>query len=125
MMPTCIRFMMFQATQPCYTPLSLHNNVGADPDIFKGGTGASKEQKMGGMTIISIYYGTHLSKLLILCIHFTLAEGSPCNARNNTYTYICSTGSTSSRTSVLENEPKTLLFIRICAYSYIQKGVYG
>ena len=35
--------MMFQATQPCYTPLSLHSNVGADPEIFKGGTGASKE----------------------------------------------------------------------------------
>jgi len=47
MMPTYLRFMTFQAIQPCYTPLSLHNNVGADPGIFKGGTGASKEQKTG------------------------------------------------------------------------------
>ena len=47
MMPTCIRFMMFQATQPCYTPLSLHNNVGADPDIFKGEQVLQRSKKRG------------------------------------------------------------------------------
>jgi len=42
-----IRFMMFQVTQSCYTPLSLHNNVGADPDIFKGEQVLQRSKKQG------------------------------------------------------------------------------
>jgi len=40
--------MMFQVTQSHYTPLSLHNNVGADPDIFKGEQVLQRSKKRVG-----------------------------------------------------------------------------
>jgi len=37
---------------------------------------------------LTIHYYTHLNKLLILYMRFTLVEGPPCNIRNKMYTYI-------------------------------------
>ena len=49
---------------PRYTPLSLHNNVEADLDIVKGGTGASMKQKLGNRPL------SHKQKYAIKIIFF-------------------------------------------------------